>query len=173
MNSLRTKLVEAIFKEVLHSLHVVVRNLFYVFYRLSLLRGEHLRLVAAAKRSSLRFGESRELRKPEARQGDEILYFHLDTVAYGGVFREIVGQRKSFVAIAAVDRRDCGKGSKLHNLAYYEIRVVDDGWKESMCRRFFSSRISSITRKMPLSSTSPNSSLIAVPNIRIVGERLI
>lgn len=42
-----------------------------------------------------------------------------------------------------------------------------------MCRCFFSSNISEMAKNMPDSSTLPNSSLMAVPNMRIVGERLI
>ena len=48
---------------------------------------------------------------------------------------------------------------------------VVQGWNVAMCRAFFSSNISLMAKNMPDSSTSPNSSLTAVPNMRMVGER--
>ena len=43
----------------------------------------------------------------------------------------------------------------------------------SMWRFFLSARISSIAISIPVSSTSPNSLFMAVPNVRILGDRLI
>ena len=53
------------------------------------------------------------------------------------------------------------------------IEIIQSWWYVPIWRRFFSSKISSMAKKMPDSSTSPNSSFIAVPNILIVGLRLI
>lgn len=66
----------------------------------------------------------------------------------------------------------------LHPLVYHVYltpckQALCQRLKVSMWRCFFSGNISSTVSRIPLSSTLPNSSFMAVPNIFMVGDRLI
>ncbi len=106
--------VETLLEEVLHGLHVVVRNRFEILDLQGVLLGELL--IDGGELLQRGGGNPRELRQPLAAEGYEILNLHLHAVADKGELREILVEARSLRAVATVDRRDSRKRSQFHTI---------------------------------------------------------
>ena len=108
----RKELIEALLDVVFDGFDVVVGDGLDVLHALGLLGGELL--VDGAQGREEFTGEAGQLRQGQLAEGDEILYFHADAIAYERILRKEVREGLGFSTVAAVNRRNGGEGCEFH-----------------------------------------------------------